>query len=224
LQISGAAALRIHVEAATQTGTNINKRLVVPVDFTVPIGQILGVPFAVTVNQYVGVQTAFSSKDGNISATGEWGIDKTLEFGYVNGRFGTVTGPSSLALRDSIVDSMRGISVGVTGIIVNHNARFNVGLGAAGFTAGLYFVLTTNAGLTIGSAAGAPFALCRGAQIGIWGRYGIGYTIPAGLVKAINAFLDLVNAKPIEASGGIEQVTNFFDKYDYQPRVPICRA
>jgi hypothetical protein len=223
LQIEGGAGLRIEIEGATNTGNNLNKRLVIPVDFSVPIGQVLGVPFAVTVNQMVGVQTAFSSKDGNIKAAGEWSFNRSIGFGYANGAFG-VQAPDTLAVKSSIVDSISGISVGVTGVIVNYQARFNVGLGAFGFTAGLYFVVTTTAGVTVGSAAGSPIEVCRSAQVGLWANYGVGFTIPEHLVKVINSFLDLLNARPIPQSGGIGEVKNVFNRYVVFPDVPICRG
>lgn len=78
-------------------------------------------------------------------------------------------------------------------------------------------------GLTVGSALGAPIELCRSTQLGLYLDYGVGYTIPAGLVKAINAFLDLVNARPIEAKAGIGRADNVFNKLDIQPNAKICK-
>ncbi|WP_213456922.1 hypothetical protein [Rhizomonospora bruguierae] len=222
LEIGGMIGLRLDIAAATETGHNINKRLPVPLDFSVPIGQILGVPFSATVNQTVGVQTAFSAKDGNIKASGEWSLAGAIGFGYADGSF-TPKMPGPFTVRNSILDSMTGVSVGVNGIIVDHQASFRVGLGAFGFTAGLYATVTTTAGLTVGSAAGAPLAFCRGAQLGIWLDYGVGYKIPAYLVKAINAFLDLFNATPIEQSAGIGKVDTIFNKYEVEPNVKLCR-
>ncbi|MGI5520423.1 hypothetical protein ACQEUX_05665 [Micromonospora sp. CA-259024] len=78
--------------------------------------------------------------------------------------------------------------------------------------------------LLLGSALGAPIALCRSTQLGLYLDYGVGYTIPAGLVKAINAFLDLVNAGSIEAKAGIGNVDNVFNKLDIQPDKKICKT
>ncbi|MFI6262629.1 hypothetical protein [Micromonospora sp. NPDC051006] len=223
LRIDGMAGLRIEIAGATNAGRNINKRIPIPLDFSVPIGEILGVPFAVTANQLIGVQTAFSAKDGNIKAAGEWSLGGSLGFGYADGAFG-VTKPWELTVRNSITDSIFGPSVGVSGIIVHYQAAFRVGLGAFGFTAGLYSTVTATAGLTVGSALGAPIELCRSTQLGLFLEYGVGYRIPAGLAKAINAFLDLVNAGPIEEKAGIGRVDNVFNKLDVQPDAKICRG
>ncbi|MFF4874840.1 hypothetical protein [Micromonospora sp. NPDC000668] len=223
LQIGGMAGLRIEIAGATDAGRNVNKRIPIPLDFSVPVGEILGVPFSITANQLVGVQTAFSAKDGNIKAAGEWSLGGSLGFGYADGAFG-VTKPWNLTVRNSITDSIYGPSVGVSGIIVHYQAAFRAGLGAFGFTAGLYATVTATVGLTVGSALGAPIELCRSTQLGLFLDYGVGYSIPAGLVKAVNAFLELINAGSIEAKSGIGRVDNVFNKLDIQPDVKICRA
>ncbi|RZT78939.1 hypothetical protein EV382_2135 [Micromonospora violae] len=223
LEISGVAGLRIEIAGATDRGHNINKRIPIPLDFSVPVDQILGVPFAVTASQLIGVQTAFSAKDGNIKAAGEWSLGGSLGFGYANGAFGA-TEPWSLTLRNSITDSITGPSVGVNGIIVHYQAAFRAGLGALGFTAGLYATVTTSVGLTVGSALGSPITVCRSTQLGLYLDYGVGYSIPAGLVKVINAFLDLVNVAPIGAKAGIGGSDVLFSKLDLQPNTRICRS
>ncbi|MEV0805295.1 hypothetical protein [Micromonospora sp. NPDC050200] len=223
LRIGGMAGLRIEIAGATNAGQNVNKRIPIPLDFSVPVGEVLGVPFSVTANQLVGVQTAFSAKDGNIKAAGEWSLGGSLGFGYADGAFG-VTKPWNLTVRNSITDSIFGPSVGVSGIIVHYQAAFRVGLGAFGFTSGLYTTVTATAGLTVGSALGAPIELCRSTQLGLWLDYGVGYRIPAGLVKVINAFLELINVGPIEEKAGIGRVDNVFNKLDIQPDAKICRG
>ncbi|MEV4123296.1 hypothetical protein [Micromonospora sp. NPDC049645] len=223
LRIAGMAGLRIEIAGATDRRQNINKRIPVPLDFSVPVGEILGVPFSVTANQLIGVQTAFSAKDGNIRAAGEWSLGGSVGFGYTDGAFG-VTQPWNLSVRNSITDSITGPSVGVNGIIVHYQAAFRAGLGALGFTAGLYATVTATVGLTVGSALGAPIALCRSTQLGLYLDYGVGYTIPAGLATVINAFLDLINAAPIEAKAGIGKVDNVFNKLDIQPDKKICKT
>ncbi|WJK41478.1 hypothetical protein O7608_03320 [Solwaraspora sp. WMMA2056] len=221
-EINGAAALRVEINATTSTGQNIDPRIPIPVDFSVPIGEVLGVPFAATVTQVIGVHTAFGAKDGNISAAGEWSLNQSMSFGYANGSFG-VRAPTSISVDQSLMDSITGISVGVNGIWLDYHAKFHVGLGALGFIAGLYFELTLTLGMTIGSALGAPLVVCRSAQLGLWASYGVGYTIPAGLVTVINTFLQLFNAKPIPTKGGVGDTKLLYDKPVVYPNVPICR-
>lgn len=223
-QISGGAGLRLKIAggSAVGAGHNIDRVLKLPVDFTVPLGAFLGVPFSATVNQTLNITTAFSAKNGNIEAEGEWSLGGAFGFGYQDGSFGLQK--PQFTGKNNVVDSIHGISIGVNGIILVYQARFHVGIGAFGFTTGLYAGLTASAGLTIGSAAGSPIKLCRGAQIGPWLNYGVGYSMPAAVQQVINFFLRLFEAKPIERQGGIGSTDNIFNSYEVVPDVPLCRG
>jgi hypothetical protein len=52
----------------------------------------------------------------------------------------------------------------------------------------------------------------------------VGYVIPANLVTVINSFLQLVNARPIEAKAGVGATDSVFNRLVISPDVPICRA
>jgi hypothetical protein len=95
------------------------------------------VPFAVTVNQWLVVKTAFSSKDAHIKAAGEYGFSGALGFGYAGGRFGPRV-PEGFQTKESLTQSLAGVAIGASGIIVTYQAKFYVGIGAFGFTAGLW--------------------------------------------------------------------------------------
>lgn len=222
-QIQGAAALRVEINGATSNGQNIHRRIPIPVDFSVPIGSVLGVPFSATVTQVIGVKTAFSAKNGNIKATGEWSLNRSIGFGYASGGFG-VHAPNSIGVNQSLINSITGISVGVNGVILDYHTKFHIGIGALGFTAGLYFGLTVTLGLTIGSATGAPIEVCRSAQLGLRASYGVGYTIPAALATVVNGFLRLFRAKPIPKQGGIGGTKLLYNKYAVHPDRAICQA
>ncbi|MGX7670410.1 hypothetical protein [Plantactinospora sp. DSM 117369] len=51
------------------TGSNVHPTMFVPVDWSVSIGQILGIPFAATVRQAIGIRTGFSAGHSTIKAT-----------------------------------------------------------------------------------------------------------------------------------------------------------
>ncbi|WP_026257879.1 hypothetical protein [Actinopolymorpha alba] len=223
-RIQGGAGLRLSIAGATKVGAdhNINRGLAIPVDFTVPLGTFLGVPFSATVSQTLTIQTVFSSKDGNIEATAEYGFDGALAFGYDNGRFGA-SAPTSLTLKTSLMDTMSSVSMGVTGLIAAYQAKFHVGIGAFGFRTGLYLGLTTSVGITAGSAAGSPIAFCQSVTLTLWLDYGVGYKIPTAVAKVINFFLRIFDAKPIAEQGGIGDTALVLTKAQVEPDVPICR-
>ncbi|MEN3615792.1 hypothetical protein AAH979_40655 [Plantactinospora sp. ZYX-F-223] len=159
------------------TGSNVHPTMFVPVDWSVSIGQILGIPFAATVNlfqpeprgahtprrtspsdgpqgevekgsvrQAIGIRTGFSAGHSTIKATGEYPLGGTIGFGYANGRFG-LRWPGELRRNDSLVESVEGVSVGANAIIIDYDAKFYVGIGAAGFTADRYAGLSISIGV-----------------------------------------------------------------------------
>ncbi|GAA4983928.1 hypothetical protein [Actinopolymorpha pittospori] len=224
-QIEGGVGLRLKVAGATKVGTqgNIHPYITVPVDFTVPLGQFLGVPFSATINQALEIRTAFSAKDGNIKAEGEYTFTGGLGFGYDKGRFGP-PGPQGFTTKNSITNSITGPSVGVNGLLVTYQVRFHVGIGAFGFTTGLYVGLTAAVGLSVGSALGSPITVCKGTGVSLSTDFGVGYTLPAPVVNVINFFLRVFKAKPIERRGGIGSSATFFAKAEIVPDIPLCRA
>lgn len=124
------------------------KRVALPVDFSVSF-VAFGVPLSVVVNQWVVIKTAFSAKGGSIKATGEYNFTAGPGFGSENGSW-SATAPTQLTVNPSMVASLDGISLGATGIVLAYQARFLVGLGAFGFSAGVYFGLTAESMWRVG--------------------------------------------------------------------------
>ncbi|WP_146167648.1 hypothetical protein [Micromonospora sp. MH33] len=234
LQVLGGSGLKIDIEGASKVGTarQIDRQFTVPVDFSVPVGLVLGVPFSFTVTQTVLVKTAFSAKDGNVKAAGEYAINGAVGFGYRDGSWGLhkVQGPF---IRSSLIDSIRGPSVGANGIILAFKTQFSIGFGAAGFSVGLNVALTVSTGVARGSALDQFFPAapgtrdigCRGASLTIDMSYNVGYTIPAIVEKVINFFLRVFRAKPIQRTGGIPnppKTEKLFGATQYDP--PSCAS
>ena len=223
-EVTGGTGLRLDVEggSALGAGHNVNRRITIPVDFAVPLGTFLGVPFSATVNQSLTIQTAFSAKNGNIKASARYAFGGKLGFGYQDGSFDAWK-PVGFQVKNSLTNSITGISVGVNGMLFAYQARLHVGIGAFGFSTGLYVGLTASVGVTIGSALGAPITVCRGATLNLFTDYGVGYRLPTAVVKVINVFLRVFEARPIEAEGGIGGTANVLNRNEVVPDVPLCR-
>jgi hypothetical protein len=232
LGIEGGAGLRVSLEAVTSAAgfTNLNQVLALPVDFSVPVGQLLGVPFTITVQQLLHIRTAFTAKSSRVAARGEYGFGGTLGFGYRAGGW-RVDVPRGLTAQTKLTSTLSGLSVGVNGLVVAYQPRFYVGIGALGFTAGLWFRLTFSVGVTQGSAAvipmpGAiPVVHCRSAQLTITADAGIGYSLPAVVADVVNLFLSTFSRTRIRKDGGIRlgRPLTVFNQYDVVPDVSSCR-
>lgn len=223
LMVTGGLGLKVEIAAATKVFHNVDKLIPIPTDFVIPFANLLGVPLSATINQLLSVHTFFSSKDGNISASGEWGISGGLGFTYDHGKF-SADAPHALQKKASITDSLEGISTGVTGIAIAYKTRLTVGIGAFGFTAGPYFGFAVAVSLARGSALGAPITVCNSAQVTLFADYGVGYSIPKPVAELVNFFLEKFGSRPIEATGGISQSIQPFSAIAYDPDTKICRS
>lgn len=230
LRIDGAGGLLVQFEAARKDSRHqVDEKVAIPLDFSIPMVPILGVPFNAVVNQFVVVKTAFGATGAYLKAKGEYSFAAGLGFGYSNGAW-SATVPHSLKLKQSIVESIDGISVGVNGLVLAYQARFLVGLGAFGFTAGIYFGFTASVGVTRGSDAGLSLPgtggsqrlVCRGANLRITADYGVGYSIPAIVAKVVNFFLRVFKTRPIERASGIGSSIEAVKLAQIVPDTKIC--
>lgn len=199
--VLGAGAINFSFEAATKSSSgNVRSPLLnIPVAFTIPLG---GVPFTVTLTQSISLsmqlagQAAFSSR-------GSYAMSADLGFGYTHSGGIGVTTPS-IHTQTSVIDNATSLSVGINAIRLTYNVRLSAGIGLIGFTAGPFVAM--NATLAVDKDGSPPqtslTAGCATAAVGVYGRFGVGYTIPGVVVSVVNAFLKLLNARPIAASGG----------------------
>ena len=223
LRLGAAAGIHADIDAAAENFHPIDKYIPIPLDFSIPVVTILGVPLSATITQAIAVHTFFGSKNANIKATGDWTFAGGLGLTY-NGKDFSISAPSSVTTKTSVLQTISGIATGVTGISLDYIPRVTVGLGGFGFTAGVYFTFDVHLYLVRGSALGSPIVVCNVAQLGLWFGYGIGYTIPRPVQKLINYFLKVFNVPPIQAQGGTPPKSDLvIDKTAFAPDSHYCR-
>ncbi|MGC5031282.1 hypothetical protein [Micromonospora sp. DT229] len=219
-RIDGVQGLAITIAAGAQGGLSDNKkaRIELPIELSQPI--IIG-GFPATLKQTFKflVQTAFTAKNGNISGTGRWGL--TGPIGYEGG---TVLTPT-FSVQESIMQSLRGVSVGVEAIVVAAEFRFGLMLGLPVAGAGPFVGVVASLGLTNGSAAGrvglplaGPAVKCRGTTLVVAARAGEGLNVSQPLAKAIEIVLGV--PIPKEATFVSKDIIN---RTVVEPDVPLCR-
>jgi hypothetical protein len=205
LQGGGAVGVAVNFNAATNAGreANINKRIEIPVQVVIPIFGIGKIGFYAELTQWFVLKTAFSSKDSTLRAAGVFSFGGTLGFSYDKGTF-TVHGPEGFAVKQSLTDSITGLSIGAAGLVIAHQMRLCVCLGAFGFATGLHFMMTSSFGVTNDSSAQAVVrgVRCHGTSLDMVAVYGWGYMIPKPVADLVNAFLSIFHARPISNQGG----------------------
>lgn len=216
--LDGAAGLTMDFEAGSNVGVNgnINKEITLPVDFSVPIVG-LPVPVAVTLHQSFILKTAFSAKDATLKATGDYAFTGSLFMGYKDGQW-TVGAPTNFTIKQSLMQSISGASVGVNGLVLAYQGKVIVGIGAFGFATGPYVGYITSIGVTRGSDLG--IVQCRGATLDVSMSVGVGYVIPQPVTDAINFVLRNLNMTEIKRSAGLEHRESLITKQETNP--PSC--
>ncbi|GAA4559042.1 hypothetical protein [Planotetraspora kaengkrachanensis] len=221
LRLLGITGIAISVHAGAGGGYTDNKkaRIELPVELKQPI-LIGGLPATVKQTFKLLVETAFSAKNATISAGGEWGLSGPLG---LDG--GTVLTPT-FSVRKSIMDSLRGVSIGVEGIVVAAEFRFGIMVGLPVAGAGPYVGVVASLGLTNGSAAGrvglplaGPAVKCKGTTLVLTVRGGAGISLSAPLSKAIEKALKV--KVPTEKDVKKKDIVN---RTVTQPDVPLCKS
>ncbi|MEI6667624.1 MAG: hypothetical protein WCP29_05660 [Acidobacteriota bacterium] len=193
LELTGAAGLTMRFDAGTDVGrsANVNGRFVPNTDFSIPIIG-LGFPFAVTARQQFIIKTGFGVRNTTLSAVGDYTFGGSFKVGY-SGKTWGLFGPTSFSAKQSLAQSMGGVSLGASGLNMDHQLKVIVGVGAAGFATGPYFAFNTGVGVSRGSDAG--MLRCQGAELNVALIGGVGYFIPKAVTDAINFVLRALNVK-----------------------------
>ncbi|TCB96862.1 hypothetical protein E0H26_14750 [Micromonospora zingiberis] len=220
-RVEGVHGLAVTIAAGAQGGLSDNKkaRVEFPIEVTQPI-IIGGLPATLKQTFKFLVQTAFTAKNGNISATGRWGLDGPIGFeGW------SVLTPT-FSVQESIMQSLRGVSIGVEAIVVAVEFRFGLMLGLPVAGAGLFVGVVASLGLTNGSAAGrvglplaGPAVKCRGSTLVLTVRAGEGLSVSGPLTKAIEHTIGVKIPKEADFISG--EIVN---RSVVEPDVPLCRG
>ena len=198
LVLSGAGGLTWRFDAGTDTGmrANVNEDVQPNFDLSIPIGG--PVPLAITVRQHFIVKTAFGVANTTVAAVGDYQLNGTFRVGLVGGKF-SLGGPM-LSTRTNMLDTLGGLSLGHSGLVLSHQLKIVAGLGAFGFAAGPYFGLNSSLGVSRSSDITAP---CKSATLGIAVVGGVGYLIPKPVTTALNFFLRALKLPEIRGEGGL---------------------
>jgi hypothetical protein len=201
LELQGDVAVTLHVNSHTnqEFHANLRKTFWLPVSLSIPLGAITAVPLNLTFDQALNVNTGFSAKSSILNADGTYIFTGGLTAGVVDGT--ALVQPSiSVTSTADIGNTVEGISVGITSLLLGAQSRAMVGLGAGPFNAGVYATVRYTATMLRGTDIGAA---CRQGTIEAWLDTGVGYSMPQVVADAINFFLSFVTDVRIERAGSI---------------------
>ena len=205
-------AISVSAGAANGADNNAKVRVEVPIELNFPVP---GEPLVFTTTFKFIVETALGGKNTTLVGAGQWAL--TGGIGIVDGALSL----PKLTVVKSIMDSITGISIGVSGIVLAYEAKFMFGLGIPGASAGPYSKLVLSLGITNGSALGAPLARCVGATLDGKVGMGLGVNLSSEAKKALEKLLPKLVTFELEA---LERQESFFHGSQTLPDVPLCRA
>jgi hypothetical protein len=200
-ELHGPRSIEFQFDAATKnvSGNYKSPTLEIPLSYVFFLGSV---PFTVTLTQSIfgSIQLAGQAA---FSTTGEYTINGGLGFRYTRAG-GLKYDKPTFSTQLSALKNAASLSVGINAVSLGYGITLSVGIGVPGFNAGPYFHI--GAKLVIDKDGSPPqtslTAGCADAAVYIAGNFGVGYRIPDVVTKIVNSFLSLLNAKPIQGTGG----------------------
>ena len=218
--LQGLDALDVTFHGGVQDGAQDNTKIKieVPVEIETPSVVVGGIPLKGLIEFKFSLETAFSGKNSTLSGSGTYKL--TGPIGVTGGK-PVVPG---LSVVHSLMDSLSGITLGVSGVVFTVRAKFQGGIGVYGFIVGPYVTFTFSFGIGQGSVIGAALAECRGVTLGLWTGVGAGFSLnPKKMAWLINKDSVLGKYLNIKLEEDILQF-QIFNRKSVQPDVPLCRG
>lgn len=182
-RVYGITGLVISAQGGAVNGLSDNRkvRIEIPIELRQPV-IIGGFPAMLTQKFKFLVNTAFSAKNGNITAKGEWDVDGSIG---MDGQ--TVTLPTMTARGVSLIDSLAGVSIGLNAIVVAVSFEFGLVVGMPVAGAGPVASFITSLGLTNGSSLG--IVQCKQVSITSVVNAGVALQVFDPIKKALKALV-----------------------------------
>lgn len=190
--LEGIQGVNVEIAGASANGSADNQqvKVEVPIEMNVqipPVPLTLNLPTTLKLEWKYILETAFSTKNSTLTAAGSY--DLTGPIGIEGGEFKTPT----FTRVKSMLDSIEGVTLAVSGLLVAAKVKVQIGLGVPAALAGPYVAFTTSAGLSLGS----PLALvvCRALTLDLKGGVGFGVSMTGDFLKAISKKLPSAKIK-----------------------------
>lgn len=200
LEIGGAVGVRLHLKAHTTDNfhVNVQKKVWLPTQISIPLGGGV-IPFSLTFDQALALNTGFSAKNSILNAEGEYVFDGGIKAGLFDSDW-AVNRPKMPQANVDIGKTTEGISVGINSLVMSAELRAMVGLGNQLFSTGVYATLIFTGTMLRAPDIGFP---CRQGTIEVVLDSGVGYAIAPFIVDAVNYVLSFVTDARVDRVGSI---------------------
>jgi hypothetical protein len=215
--INGIKGLEVSLSAGAAGGDADNEkiRIEIPIEISVPVPPspaTAGLPLIIKIQFTYSVETAITGKNSTLVATGKYGLDGPI--GLSGGSFLSPT----FTVQQSIIDSLQGITLGPSGVVLAVKMKVQAGIGVPAASAGPFGSVTTSLGVTNGSSLGASLVRCKGATLDMEVGGGVSISISSALLDALKAVLPAGTEIPTSK----ELTTNVLHRSQVVPDVPLC--
>ena len=215
ISIVGAASVKLRIDSRSSTTTFVNMHLkkVVPLDMSIQLGG--PIPFSLTFAMLFDINSGFSAKTSVMASEGEYRFSGAIWAGRAGGAW-TFAAPHGVQTVTNLGQSLAGVSLGINSFTLAFGIRTQVGIGAFGFSTGVFAQVRFGGSLLLAPNQAFP---CRQATINTYLDTGLGYSMPRWAATVINLFLKAVSVQPIDAAGTLANgpSTEMFSGFDQIP-------
>lgn len=209
VRVDGDLGIVLNADADSEQNfsANLHKTIYEPIDFSIPLGLngLAGVPFSVTFGSFLRLETGFSAKTSKLSAQGLYTFGGGVWAGMKDYKWSVSAAGHPQAVKDLGVTT-DGISVGINSLVIAASIRAMVGIGAFGFSIGVFVQIIFDGTILRGSDIANPIVglpPCRQGTIQAFLYYGVGYSLPHVFVEIVNQLLALFTSYRLDEEGTI---------------------
>lgn len=217
--LTGVKGLTVSLAGGVADSVDNGKiKIEVPIQIDIPIPPspaTAGIPFNVKVEFSAAVETAITGKNSTVVASGQYKLD-----GPIGMKEGSVVAPTFSVVR-SIIDSLTGITLGPSGLVVAVKMKIGAGVGTANASAGPWGAVVTSIGVTNGSSLGAPLARCKNATLDLRLEGGVGISIDDSTARILKRVLP----KKLKLGSDLTLANKtVLHRSQVVPDVPLCKG
>lgn len=186
MDLSGVAAMELEFESSAAQDRFINASLIGDpyVDMTIPM-PVGGLPLSLNVSTKFIFKTGFSARTSTLLANAKYSVKGDLFIGKEEGFVG-IKPKATLTADGDLGRTADGVSVGISSMNLTFRIQPMVGIGAFGFTTGVFVGISFGGDVVKQSSIASP---CREGFMRVNVDSGVGYKLSGPFIDFVNTIL-----------------------------------